>query len=124
MIDRTKFIELRNEIIRERGDLALFALFLREDAEDRWDLLVSAPWLERNEAAGLRYLSKKLMTKLSERELLEISRVVLIEQSDPGLRSLLKSTIVKGGSVREIENSRFAGLALRHGFIFEAKPAA
>src|SRR5256885_49548 len=87
MIDRTKFIELRNEIIGERGDLALFALFLREDAEDRWDLLVSAPWLERNEAAGLRYLSKKLMTRLSERELLEISRVVLIEQSDPGLRS-------------------------------------
>ena len=124
MIDRMKFIELRNEIIEERGDLALFALFLREDAEDRWDLLVSAPWLEQDEAAGLRYLSKKLMTKLSERELLEISRVVLIEQSDPGLRSLLKSTTVKGGSVREIENSRFAGLALRHGFIFEAKPAA
>jgi hypothetical protein len=85
---------------------------------------VSAPWVEVDESAALRYLSKKLISKLSERELLQVSRIVLIEQNDPGLKALLKSTVVKGGSVREIENSRFAGLNLRHGFIFEAKPAA
>ena len=35
MIDRSKFAQIRDEVIADRGDLTLFALFLREGAEDR-----------------------------------------------------------------------------------------
>ncbi len=124
MIDREKFVQIRKEIIAERGDLTLFALFLREGSEDRWDLLVSAPWLDGDEGAGLRYLAKKLSTKLSEREMLEISRIVLIEQNDPGLKKLLRNTIVEDGEIRELENTHFAGLSLSRAIIFEATPGA
>lgn len=122
MIARDKFPQIRSEIIADKGELTLFALFLREGAEDRWDLLVAAPWLDGDEADGLRYLSKKLNAKLSEREMIELSRIVLIEQNDPGLKKLLRNTRVEGGEVRELENSTFAGLSLRRAIIFEANP--
>jgi hypothetical protein len=41
-----KYIELERSISYEKGDFSLFALFLREDAADIWDLVVAAPWIE------------------------------------------------------------------------------
>lgn len=123
MIDRRKFAQIRSEIIADKGDLTLFALFLREGAVDRWDLLVSASWFQPDKAAGLRYLAKKLTAKLSEREMIELSRIVVIEQNDPGLRKLLRDTTVEDGEIREIENMQFAGISLSRAIIFEAKPA-
>jgi hypothetical protein len=38
-----KFVELEQRLSQERGEFSLFALFLREDASDKWDLVVSAP---------------------------------------------------------------------------------
>ena len=43
-----RFGSLEAEIAQKKGDFSLFALFLREDAPDRWDLLVSAPWASSN----------------------------------------------------------------------------
>ena len=37
-----KLASVEREVSSEKGDFRLFALFLREDAQDRWDLLVSA----------------------------------------------------------------------------------
>jgi hypothetical protein len=123
MIDQTKFAQIRDEIIAEKADLTLFALFLREGAEDRWDLVVAAPWLDRDKASGLRYLTKKLMAKLSEREMIELSRIVTIHQNDPALRKLLRNTTVEDGEVREIENMQFAGQPITRAIILEAKAA-
>jgi len=38
--------KLEAEIAAEKGPFLLFALFLRQDAADRWDLVVAAPWIE------------------------------------------------------------------------------
>jgi hypothetical protein len=35
-----------HEIAAKKGDFTLFALFKRADGLGRWDLVVSAPWLE------------------------------------------------------------------------------
>lgn len=124
MIDRNKFAQIRSEIIADRDELTLFALFLRQDAGDRWDLVVAAPWVDDDEAAALRYMSKILNAKLSDREMLELSRIVLIEQNDPGLKKLLRDNFVEGGDVHEIENSHFGGLSLKRAIIFEASAQA
>ena len=124
MIDRAKFTQIRDEIVADKDDLTFFALFLRDGVEDRWDLLVSASWLDRDKATGLKYLTKKLGAKLSEREMLELSRVVVLAQNDPSLRKLLRETIVEDGEVCELENVQFAGLSLSRVIIFEAKPIA
>jgi hypothetical protein len=124
MINREKFAQIRSEIIADKGELTLFALFLREGAEDRWDLVVAAPWLDGDDDAALRYLSRKLNAKLNDREMIELSRIVLIEQNDPGLRKLLRDTAVEDGEIRELENATFAGLSLTRAMIFEANPEA
>ena len=56
LLDR--FIALEQTLTEEEGEFALFALFLREDAEGgisgysgysaKWDLVVAAPWIERD----------------------------------------------------------------------------
>ncbi len=124
MIDQSKFSQIRAEIITEKGDLTFFGLFLREGVEDRWDLLVSASWLDRDKAAGRRYLTRKLNARLSDREILELSRIVVIERTDPGLRKLLNDVTVDGGEIRELKNLRFAGQSLSRAIILEAKPIA
>ena len=35
---------VEKDIAKERGSLNLFALFEREDLNDRWDLVISASW--------------------------------------------------------------------------------
>src|SRR3972149_4648130 len=66
-----KFIEkiaiLEQSISAEKGDFVLFALFLREDAQDKWDLVVSAPWLEVNKKESLSYLTNELRSHLRPR---------------------------------------------------------
>jgi hypothetical protein len=43
-----KLASLERDVASEKGEFSLFGLFLREDAEGKWDLLASAPWLETN----------------------------------------------------------------------------
>ena len=124
MIERSKFAQIRDDIIAEKGSLTFFALFLREGAEDRWDLLASAPWLDRDEPSSLRYLTKKLTAKLSERELLEVSRIVIVDQNDPALRRLLRNVTATDGEIQTLENVQFGPLTLSRAIIFEAKSSA
>ena len=39
---KENFTKLEAEVATEKGDFELFALFLREDISDRWDLMISA----------------------------------------------------------------------------------
>ena len=55
-----KLASLERDIASEKGEFSLFALFLREDADDKWDLLASASWLEANNRASLAYLVNQL----------------------------------------------------------------
>lgn len=119
MINRETFSRLRDEIIAEKGELSLFALFLREDA-DKWDVVVAAPWLEKDRAAALRYLSAKITQNLSEPELLELSRIVLLESENPAVEGLLSEVPVEQ-SISEIHDSTFAGLLIKQGLLFQAK---
>lgn len=54
-----KLIALEQQISTEKGEFSLFALFLREDAQDKWDLVASAAWLEADKKTALDYLSTR-----------------------------------------------------------------
>ena len=49
-----KLVPVERQIAAEKGAFLLFALFLREDAPDVWDLVVAAPWIEANKSEALR----------------------------------------------------------------------
>jgi len=73
-----KLASLERAISSEKGDFSLFALFLREDSYDRWDLLVSSPWIEINEKKGLEYLVMRINSTFKPHELLSLSRIVIL----------------------------------------------
>lgn len=118
LVDKLGFIE--REISLKRGDFSVFALLLREDAPDKWDLVVAAPWLERDKKSGLEVLTRKLRASLSSDELISLSRIVLLDEKDPTLEAIHRAVSVEHGNV-EIYQSNFFGLEIKHGYVITSK---
>ncbi len=114
MVDKLQAIE--KEMSAERGDFALFGLFLREEAPGRWDLLVSAPWLAAHSVDDLRYVINTVQPRLDVEEWLLVSRVVVLEKDNPVLSSIQK--LVKTEHSRFVlQNSTFNGMRFRHAYV-------
>jgi hypothetical protein len=111
-----KLSALEQDVSEEKAPFKLFGLFLREDASEKWDLVVAAPWLEKDKRAGLEYLTSRLRSILSDKELLSLSRVVLLDESDPAFQAIVRAIRVQHGRA-EIRDSSFSGLEIKHGFL-------
>jgi hypothetical protein len=53
-------LDLVDDIEKERGPLILFGLFLPEHAILRYDIVFSAPWIERSMGEAIEYLAPKV----------------------------------------------------------------
>jgi hypothetical protein len=107
-----------------KGPFDLFALFLREDAPDVWDLLVAGHWIEADKTKALRAISKRVQRDLSAEELKKISRIVIIDKNNPSLNAVTSALGVKHG-LADVKNSNFFGLAIKEAFIITSqKPKA
>ena len=115
-----KMISIERDISTEKGDFSLFALFLREDAEDKWDFVVSAPWLEKHKKEGIEYLARKLQTNLDQNELLTISKIVLIDRDNPALDAIHRAIRAEHSGI-EVKDSNFFGLQIKHAYIITSK---
>jgi len=67
---------LEREVSEEKGGFGLLALLLRRDANDRWDLIASAEWIDRDPKAAMEYLAEKLAESLIGDDFLKIDRIV------------------------------------------------
>jgi hypothetical protein len=115
-----KFVELERKISEKKGDFALFALFLREDAIDKWDLLVAAPWVETDRKTALSYITKQIQSSFKPGELTQLSRVVLIDQTNPALDAINRAMKIEHG-VADVQNNNFFGLQIKHAFIITSQ---
>ena len=111
-----KLASLEREIAAEKGEFSLFALLLREDADNKWDLLASAPWLVTNQRESLDYLVNQLRSRLDTQELLSLSRIVLLEEDNPVLEAIHKEIRVRHG-MAEVRDSIFFGVSVKHAYI-------
>jgi hypothetical protein len=112
----TKLLLLAQTITKEKGPLQLFALFLREDAPDLWDLLVSASWITNDKESALRYFAGKLTAILTKHELVRLSRIVIIDKENPALEALHRAAHVEN-SIMEVQDSVFFGMQIKHAYI-------
>lgn len=115
-----KLLELEKNISAEKGDFLLFALFLREDSPDRWDLLVSAPWISKDKPEALRYLAKKVKELLKTKELIKLSKIVLIDEDNPALDAIYRDVNTKH-RLAEIRDSVFFGLPIEYAYFITAQ---
>lgn len=114
IINKLRVIEKETSV--ERGEYNLFALFLREDSSNKWDILVSASWIDNNKEEALKYLAQKVQKAFTKTELSQISRIVIIEENNPALPALQQVVSIEHGAA-EIKDSNFFGLQIKHAFL-------
>ncbi len=115
-----KLLPVEQQISAEKGQFLLFALFLREDAPNLWDLLVSAPWIEADKGQALRYIVPKLQAVATREELAKLSRVAIIEKGQPALAAIQSAFHVEHG-LAEVQSSNFFGLQIKHAYIITSR---
>ena len=115
-----KLVEIERKTSQEKGEYDFFALFLRENSSEKWDILVAANWIDSNKEAALKYLAKNFQNSFNSVELLSISRIVLIEDTNPALPALQQAINIEHGAV-EIKNSDFFGLQIQHAYLITSK---
>ncbi|MCB2141170.1 hypothetical protein KQH27_00515 [bacterium] len=118
-----KLISVEKRISDKKGAFQLFALFLREDASDVWDLVVSASWAFKNKTVSLQYLSSQLNKTLSQSQMLKLSRIVIIEPDNPALEAMHKAMQIEHGSA-ELKDCNFFGLQIKRAFVITSKRIA
>jgi hypothetical protein len=121
---KERFTRLESHIAKERGDFALFALFLREEVPDRWDLIAAAPWVVGNRQKATEYFISKIKSVLGSQDLMHLSRIVLVDPDHADVADLNREIAVEHGAV-EVKDTTFSGLAVKHALIITSKrPAA
>ncbi|MDR4460014.1 MAG: hypothetical protein MRJ67_05790 [Nitrospirales bacterium] len=115
-----KLVRAEKEMSEEKGRFLLFALFLREDAPDLWDLLVSANWIELDKGEALRYIVGKLKDVVEPKDLSKLSRIVIIEHTNPALGAIQSAFNIEHG-VADVQSSSFFGLQIKHAYIITSR---
>lgn len=111
---------LEEEISEKRGEFSLFALLLREDSPNKWDLVVSASWFGSDKKKTLDYLAKMLRSRLTSEELLTLSRIVFIEESDPMLDAFHRAFQALHKPMELLDCNLF-GLQIKHAYIITSR---
>ena len=86
---------------KEHGPILFFALFLREDSLEKWDIVVSAPWLSSSEKQAYEIVISKIQDSLNTAELVQFSRVVILDSIDPVVSFLQEVCPLTNGGFKE-----------------------
>lgn len=89
------------DLEKEHGSIQLFALFLREEPLEKWDIIVSASWLGSSEMNAYKIVASKIQKILNASELLQFSRVVILDDIDPVVSFLQDSCPLTNGGFKE-----------------------
>jgi hypothetical protein len=118
-IDIEKLRQLMHDLSREKGEFSFFALFLREDAPNVWDLVVSSPWLKARDLKTLGEFVERLIAAIGKEQVLSISRVVALDADDPAFDDV---TVSLEDGLIEIRDADFFGMRMTRGYILRSKP--
>lgn len=116
----TKLKSVESALSESKGEFDLFALFLREDAPDKWDLLVSADWALKDKKAAMGLILSEVQKVLNQQEQLMLSRLIILNKDDAALGAIHRAMQVEHG-LAEITDSNFFGLAIKHAYLITSK---
>jgi len=116
------FEEIERKLSSEKGPFTLFALFERQDIPSRWDLVVAAPWVGQDNEKALRLLADEMKKRLPS-QLERVSRIVLLDPGDAGVRAITSEHSVEHGRV-EIDEGFHYGFPVERGYVITARAAA
>jgi len=117
-----KLRKVERSLSESKGEFELFALFLREDSPDRWDLLVSADWARNNKKGSIHTITEEVRKELSDHELLMLSRIVILDKNDAALKDINRAFRVEHG-LAELSDSNLFGLGIKHAYLITSRRA-
>lgn len=97
----TKLKSVVQSLEKENGSILFFALFLREGSLQMWDIVVAAPWLSSSERKAYEIIVSKVQSALSSTEIVQISHVVILDNTDPALAFLQEVCPLTNGGFKE-----------------------
>ncbi|HET6401436.1 MAG TPA: hypothetical protein VFH95_08565 [Candidatus Kapabacteria bacterium] len=104
------------DISRDNDGFDFAAIIEREDADGRWDLVVSAPWIN-DEFEFLKEMAPKLTEVLADRELFSFGKIVVLDPQDEFMQSY--NQLPAHISVdHDLFNITIAGIPIRHAHVF------
>jgi hypothetical protein len=115
-----KLQRVEKSLSESKGPFELFALFLREDSPNKWDLLISADWARGNKKASINTIIEEVRKVLTDQELLMLSRIIILDEDDAILKAIHQAMRVEHG-LAEISNSNFFGLTIKHAYLITSK---
>lgn len=122
VLEKVKKVVL--DLEKEHGSILVFALFLRQEPLGKWDIVISAPWLNSNDMESYQIVGSKIQEILPASELLQFSRVVVLDVSDPVVAFLQNGFSITNGGFQEIATepltNRF-GFTIKHAFLLRCQ---
>jgi len=116
-----KIKSIGKEIDTEVGGVVLFGVFKPAVAPQRWDVIVSADWVDEDGTPAIYYVAHKLQERLTVDELVSLSRVEALPPSTDFVRSVLDAAHVTGEGVK-VEYRAFHGILMAEAYIAIANP--
>lgn len=105
-LEKIKSIVL--DLEKERGSIDLFALFLREEPLGQWDIVASAAWLDENSLDSYRVLAEKFQAALTQPELMQIARLVILDGKDPVMSFFRDKFTITNGTIETMSGELFS----------------
>jgi hypothetical protein len=116
-----RFEKIRRVATQEKGEFVLFALFLRENANfDRWDLVVSAPWIQEDFGGALGYLADKIKEEAGVEVLHRLARIAPINPDALPPGDEMWAGAVAGMTPGELRYFDFLEQRVSHAFVLAA----
>lgn len=110
----------------EKGPILVFALFLRVDPLEKWDIVISASWLDPNDISSYKIISEKIQKNLSPTELVQLARIVILANDDPVVLFLQNSQSVLNGHFGEVSGDIFSekfGFSIKKAYLLRCQPS-
>jgi hypothetical protein len=116
MIATDRLRKAMHEMAAQKGDFTLFALFKPANAVGgKWDLVVSAPWLEAGRLASISEVVDLLVKSMGRKALQQFARVETVPAD-----ILLKNVPVDDRE-RWIQSAELFGMQMDEAIILRAK---
>lgn len=115
-----RFRDLEAYVAAEKGGFTLFALFMREELPDRWDLIVSAPWIGGDKQAAVGYFVEVIKSRLGVDDLIRLNRIIIAAPDEAGIQALNEAVQVEHGGI-EVRDHDFFGVTVKLAYIITSK---
>ena len=103
------------------GQFVLFVLTEREEAPGKWDLLVSAPWLDTNRR-GVEEMVSLLKPYLIESDWLSLASITPLSPTLEYVQWIARKYEVQHDN-QEVTNAFWNDLFIPHGYVITADPS-